>query len=235
MRIFAPLFACTALLVASPCGADDSDAAMMKACPGLAAWAAKHHPAGGESTEQRDAHRQFSQPALRQDLIARSASDQKARQAYIIAGMRDEAASKAVQAVDADNLSWLKAQVAAHGFPTTEQVGEVGVMNAFLLVQHADTDHAFQAMVLKQMQAQPAGGIPKSDIAMLTDRVLRAQGRPQRYGSQFGQKKDGSWVLQPTEDLDHLERRRAAMDLMPMADYRCVMRAAYAPARKPAA
>lgn len=57
---------------------------------------------------------------------------------------------------------------------------------------------------------------------MLTDRMLLAQGKPQRYGSQF-LIKDGVPTLHPTEDRVGLDARRAAMGLAPIADYACVL------------
>ncbi|WP_426701945.1 DUF6624 domain-containing protein [Rhodanobacter sp. Col0626] len=46
---------------------------------------------------------------------------------------------------------------------------------------------------------------------MLTDRVLRNQGKPQLYASQFMLAKDGSLVPEPTMDLARVDERRAMM------------------------
>lgn len=94
-----------------------------------------------------------------------------------------------------------------------------GANQAWLLVQHADADPAFQERVLVLMQAAVAEGEASgSDLAYLTDRVRRAQGKPQVYGTQF-QEVDGVLQLQPVEDLAQLDARRAAVGLESMAAY----------------
>lgn len=219
-----------ALLLPATVRADD-DADLMKACPGLAGWAAMH-PHVDEANAREDAGRRVTDPALRRELAARGEADQRARDTALAAGMRDPVANKAMLVVDADNLAWLKAVVARQGFPTPEAVGAQGVANAWLLVQHADRDPAFQAAVLKTLESRLAGsGVRKADVAMLTDRVLLAQGKLQRYGSQFKPSQDGSPVSEPTEDMAHVDQRRASMDLMPLADYRCMLHFSYAPAQ----
>lgn len=231
-----PLFALLVAVLLLPLAAhaDEIDPALTKACPGLAAWAATH-PHHGEEAAQQDAGRVVTDPTLRDELAQRSAADQKARNAAIDSGHRDKAANLAVSAVDADNRAWLKGVVASQGFPTVDAVGMKGVADAWLLVQHADPDPAFQAAVLKTLQSRLAsGGVHKYDVALLTDRVLLAQGKPQRYSTQFALGKDGTLAPQLTEDLAHLAERRAAMDLMPLPVYQCMLRTTYAPVLKPA-
>lgn len=65
------------------------------------------------------------------------------------------------------------------------------------------------------------------DVALLTDRVLRAQGKPQRYGTQFKPGADGSMVLEPTEDEAGLDARRRAVGLPSMAVYKRMLGEAY--------
>lgn len=214
--------------------ADDDDATLMKACPGLATWAASH-PHRRDEAARQDVGRHVADPVLRDALATRAVADQKARDAVVAAGAPNKALVTRLMAVDADNLSWLKGVVDRQGFPTPETVGELGVSNAWLLVQHADSDPAFQAAVLKTLQSRLAdSGVQKADIAMLTDRVLRAQGKPQHYATQFTPGKDGRPILAPVDDLAHVDQRRAAMGLMPLPVYRCVLRVTYAPPVKAA-
>lgn len=209
--------------------ADGGDAALMKACPGLAVWAADH-PRSGKRTVQEDAGKHVGEPALRAELARRSANDQRVRVALIAAGDGNGAPGKEAAAVDSDNLRWLKAVVGKQGLPTVEQVGESGVRDAWLLVQHADSDPAFQASALeKSRPLLAAGEISRREFAMLTDRVLRNQGKRQRYGSQFSPAKDGILEPEPIEDMAHVEQRRAAMDLMPLPVYGCMVRFSLAP------
>ena len=61
---------------------------------------------------------------------------------------------------------------------------------------------------------------------MLTDRVLLHQGKPQLYGTQFGDNGSG---LKPgkMQDPARVDQRRASVGLGPLAEYSCVMRAVY--------
>jgi hypothetical protein len=63
---------------------------------------------------------------------------------------------------------------------------------------------------------------------MLTDRALLAAGKQQRYATQFAIR-NGEQQLSPTEDMDHVDQRRDAVGLPPLADYRCAMRVFYGP------
>jgi hypothetical protein len=208
-------------LLPSLAHADDSDE---KACPGLKEWKAAHpHP-------KVAADAKVDMPELRAELHQHVAADQKAREAMFDAsGAIDPNAMEAMSKVDGDNLRWFKKIVAEHGFPTVAQVGQDGVGDAFLLVQHADIDPAFQASMLAVLETRLAsGGFRKSQFAMLTDRVLIAQGKRQRYGSQYDLEKAGDLKMMPTEDPAHLDARRDKMDLPPIALYECALRASNA-------
>jgi len=225
--VLAPAFIFVSMLLApTHARADEGDDALFQACPGLKDWKAAH-PRDKDAVANTDAKPTL--PELGVDLEKRVDADQKARDAVFAgANAPDERAIPAMLAVDHENLEWLKQLVAKQGFPTVAQVGPKGVGNAFLLVQHADADPGFQASVLEVLQARlGSGGIRKSEVAMLTDRVLVAQGKPQRYGSQYDRGKDGSFKLKPTEDVPHLDERRAAMELPPSALYECALRVSY--------
>jgi hypothetical protein len=65
-------------------------------------------------------------------------------------------------------------------------------------------------------------GIAVSDMALLKDRVLMHQGKPQIYGSQFNSDGD-KWVLYDLEDPRHVDERRRSMHLMPFDMYKCAI------------
>lgn len=227
--------------------ADAADDALARACPGMARWQASERQAHAGQTDAamaaRDAARHLSAPEERAVLLQRMRSDQTAREAAIKAmqspGMRADrrrAVFKHVAKVDGDNLAWLQAETKAHGFPTPAEVGEQGMDAAFLLTQHADSDPAFQASVLKTLAARGKNmGIKTSDYALLTDRVLRAEGKPQRYGTQFTADPAhlGKMTMDPVENPAGLDARRTAMALPPIKDYECALRSVYggAPAK----
>lgn len=223
----------TAQAHAAPNALDDAAA---KACPGEQAWEAAQKAAGAHSSfgpgaEKRDAARHPTDPTLRAELLRRETEDQNVRTTVIHAGTKATAAQwSAVQNVDRDNHDWLKTYIAAHGVPGVSQVGEIGVHSVWTLVQHADADPAFQAHMLDLFKPMLASGqINPSDYALLEDRVLLKQGKPQLYGSQFqgDPSHPSTFKPQPVQDPAHLDERRAKMGLMPLADYECVMQVFY--------
>jgi len=163
---------------------------------------------------------------LRRELLDREARDQASQHAAIAAGGAD--AFKDTAPVAKANAQWLKTVIAAKGWPTRSKVGRDGAKAAWLLVQHADQDPAFQAEVLPLIEhAARTGEADRADVALLTDRVLVAQGKPQRYGSQFVRGEDGVMRLRPTEDMPGLDARRSAMGLPSLAEYKAILAESY--------
>ncbi|MEA9655305.1 DUF6624 domain-containing protein [Xanthomonas campestris pv. raphani] len=157
---------------------------------------------------------------LRNELLARVEQDQRVRHAAIAVGGKPEDWVRTAP-VDRDNTAWLKQVIARKGWPGRSLVGEDGANAAWTLVQHADADLAFQEQALKLMEAAlTRRDVAPSEVALLTDRVLVGQNKPQRYGTQFKAEADGSMALRPTEDIAGLEGRRRAVGLPPMAEYR---------------
>ncbi len=174
---------------------------------------------------QKQRAAQMDEP-LRKALLEREARDQAEQHAAIADGGGE--AFKRVAPVAQANAQWLKSVIAEKGWPTRSKVGRDGAKAAWLLVQHADQDPAFQAEVLPLIeQAARAGEADRADVALLTDRVLVAQGKPQRYGSQFVRGEDGAMRLRPTEDMPGLDARRSAMGLPSLADYKAMLAETY--------
>jgi len=182
----------------------------------------------------RDAPRNDARgPDLRSELLARVQEDQAVREA-VAAELRagrvpgSELIAQ-MHATDSANVAWLKGVVAQSGWPMPEQVGADGVNAAFLLLQHADADPAFQERMLPVLDsAYAAGQIDGESVALLTDRVARAKGEPQCYGTQASIV-DGRLVVDPIEDSLHVDERRARMGLLPLARYLQLLDSVYAP------
>ena len=214
---------------------DSDDAQMARQCPGLVAWIQAKK---AEVAAHRKAHppTKPTQPALRTELLKMSDTDQKARGAAIKDGGKRPGLFEAVTKVDARNLPRIKQIDTAQGFPTPAQVGADGMHAAWLLVQHADRDSGFQAHVLEELQGRPDhGGVDAQEYATLTDRVLLAQHKSQRYGTQFDPTgiRDGELKPRPMEDAARVDQRRAAVGLPPLADYECLLRVVYKVPVKP--
>lgn len=228
LRACALVLACGAFALygrAAAIDGDGDDAAMARAlaaCPGAAKAIEGHRP-DPQAGAPRPADAAPSDPALRGELLRMARSDQDARRG----DLSDPEVAKRMAAVDAANLPRLRAIVAERGFPGTAMVGQDGFNAAWLLVQHADADPAFQERILDTLTAR--GDLGGEQLALLTDRVLRAQGKPQRYGSQMQDGGNGRWALQPMDgSRAEVDRRRAALGMMPLADYECMIGEIYA-------
>ncbi len=157
---------------------------------------------------------------LRAELLRRMEKDQAARKARDL---------DAVRAADAENLAWLKQVIAAHGWPGSSLARTDGASAAWLLVQHADRDPAFQRQCLDLVTAAAAQGeASRTDLAYLTDRVLLAGGEPQEYGTQ-ATVRDGRYAPVNLRDPGGVDQRRASVGLPPLAEYLHNMAQAYGP------
>ncbi len=117
-----------------------------------------------------------------------------------------------------DHIAELKKLMAKWGFPGYRKVGGDATAAAINLTQHAKDTGFMNNFLAGLKKAQETGDASKADVAELTDRVLIAEGKKQRYGTMVsvqGKK------IAPTavEDPKNLDKRRAEMGLPPMEDY----------------
>lgn len=201
-----------------------ADSAAAENCAGAKAWYAAHPNETGEALVKRDAARSFTDPQLRAELADRAARDQKARLAMVKASRKDWGPRREVAAIDEDNVKWLFELVRTKGFPTAAQVGEQGVRDAWLLALHADRAPKFQTSLVPAMdQRRVDGELSASDMSRFVDRLLVAQGKPQRFGTQGDPNAaDKHFGLPNAESLRDVEEARRQFDLMPLADYMCL-------------
>jgi hypothetical protein len=169
------------------------------------------------------------------ELFNRVAKDQLTRfqtgiaysRTHWATGLSDAALGYAHRIVSLDrcgvseaNTAWLKTQLKAHGWYAIDTFGKEADQAAFLLVQHADRDPAFQAEMLPQLEKLALEGKARpTSYAMLFDRVAVVQKRPQRYGTQGRCTGPGVWEAFESEDPANLDKRRATMSLPPSADF----------------
>jgi hypothetical protein len=194
-------------------------------CPGASAWALEHPAASYSPPSQGDGRSAILEPALLEDLKLRVGRDQTARKRWLVDQGNSELAS-AVDSVDTENVAWLRNLISTKGFPTAAQVGKQGVHLAWLLLQHADQDPKLQNDLLPTLERRfAAGELPANDLARITDRVLMAGNKPQRYGTQFDWFA-GDFSLPEQRTLVEIDAARAKLGLMPLADYVCTLRKA---------
>lgn len=166
--------------------------------------------------------------ALKIELLDRGHRDQAVRDSVFGRGADlDSSAVRLMQQVDIDNTTWLKELVAREGWPTRAKVGAEAANSAFLILQHAVHDPAFQRMMLDTIsQAYQRGDVDGQSYALLYDRVTVQSGGKQRYGSQ-AQIRNGRVVFDPIEDSAKVDSLRASVGLPPLAEYRRVLDSVY--------
>lgn len=215
------LLACAAA-VATPNAASQGADAMLTACPGGQAWLAAEQ--ARHASLRLPPESPPKRPPVRDELLRMQRDDQAARAAFGQGRAPTRAEETVLVDTDARHLRRLKAIIGDGGFPAAADVGRDGVAAAWLLVQHADADPGFQQRILSGLEGLgEADGISGEQVALLTDRVLLAQGKPQRYGSQYQGNPGEPPSMRPVEDPAGLDERRARMHMMPSATYACFL------------
>lgn len=122
--------------------------------------------------------------------------------------------------IDKKNMARLEEIIKQYGWPGRSLVGEEAASAGFLILQHADLTFQKKYFPLVKEGARK-GEVRPGDAAMLEDRILMKEGKKQIYGSvvQSGPETGGKLVLHPIEDDEHVDERRAAVGLMPLAEY----------------
>lgn len=169
--------------------------------------------------------------SVRAELVAMGARDQAAREGLTPERLQDTLFLKEMLRGDSVRTRRLRSIVDRYGWPTEAGAGSEAADAAFLILQHSP-EHEFQSSMLPTLEELTRDGeMPPSQVAMLVDRVLVQEGKPQRYGTQFSIE-DGELVMDPVEDEEHLEERRRAMRLPPLEEYRRLLEEHYdTPAR----
>lgn len=157
---------------------------------------------------------------LREQLIEMRKLDQDAR------ASEDPAL---IAEVERKNRARFKEILASSGWPLRSRVGIAGAGAAWVMAQHADGELAFQKRCLELMRAAfEAKEADGALLAYLIDRVRLGEGKKQLYGTQFETKATGKMVPSPIEDESHVNSRRKALGLVPLAEYAAELRAVYA-------
>jgi hypothetical protein len=168
---------------------------------------------------------------LRKELLCRVAEDQEARKEFMEWQRRKPAAdpkadkeagapaARKMREIDRRNTEWMKGIVDRHGWPGKSLVGDDGAHAAWLLVQHADHDRAFQKRCLALLaEAVKKGEATGANLAYLTDRVRVGDKQKQVYGTQF-KTVDGKLVPESIEDEANVDKRRKEVGLPTLAEY----------------
>jgi hypothetical protein len=155
--------------------------------------------------------------ALRAELEAIHESDQQHRK--LMGSVKTPEEMTALwgkqNLIDAANQTRVEEIIKQYGWPGQTEFGAKAAQAAFLVLQHAALEIQKRHFLTLQ-QAMESGELRKADFALFDDRIRIREGRPQLYGSQVA---NNRMSFQPIEDEVNVDKRRAAMDLQPLAQY----------------
>ena len=112
----------------------------------------------------------------------------------------------------------MKQIIVKYGWPRRTLVGTEAATAAYLIVSHSQ-DLPLQKLSLELMTKLGTTEVENTQIATLTDRILLAEGKKQRYGQMYSFAADGMPILKPIEDEVNVDKRRAKLGLQPLAEY----------------
>jgi len=120
---------------------------------------------------------------------------------------------------DSISLIKVKSMIDKFGWLGTNIVGEDASFIAFMVIINSDDSIGERYLPLMK-EAVKKGTAMKSDLALLEDRVLLAQGKRQIYGSQVQRDfETQKYFVLPLEDPDNVDKRRAEVGLEPISKY----------------
>lgn len=156
--------------------------------------------------------------ALAAELIAMADEDQRVRAELLAEGVLFDGYQPRMAEVHHRHAVRLAAIMSELGWPSRGVVGRKAADAAWLVLQHAIGDPPVMRRGLALLCALPPGEVDPIQLAMLEDRVRTFSGLPQIYGTQFDWDERGEMKPRPIEDEAHVDERRAAIGLPPLAE-----------------
>jgi hypothetical protein len=108
--------------------------------------------------------------------------------------------------------------VELHGWPTVDMVGPEASSAAQVLLQHGTVDRKKRLLPALE-SAVSDGQALASDLAMVQDAILVADGKNQIYGTRIVNGPNGEMMLYPLEEPDLVDERRKMVGLPPLEEY----------------
>ena len=165
--------------------------------------------------------------ALSDTLVQRGVEDQADRDHVARAVTNNDTVFlKRLMVTDSARSVWLREVIRKYGWPGRALVGDSAAKAAWLILQHTQLAGFQEEMLPVLDSAAQRGDMPRQEVALLTDRVRVRQGKGQIYGASFAIK-DGKLVADSIDDIAHVDERRAAIGLPPMAEYARVLGEVY--------
>src|SRR4051812_24269343 len=154
-------------------------------------------------------------PALRAELLALAAEDQRVRAELTADGSLFDGYHPRMAEVHRRNAVRLAEILDRLGWPGKSLVGEDGAAAAWLVLQHAIGDPPLMRRGLALLGGLAPGEVDPARLATLEDRVRAFEGRPQRYGTQYDWDETGQLGPLPIEDPERVDLLRRSVGLGP--------------------
>ncbi len=122
-----------------------------------------------------------------------------------------------LRALHESNADWLSARLDEGFWPSPGEVSPAAIGAFWLIVQHAISRPALMRRV-RDLADPPADPPARLRLALLVDRIAVLEGRLQTYGSQLQWDEAGNLSPAPIGDPAHVDERRLAVGLMPLAE-----------------
>ena len=152
------------------------------------------------------------------ELTAMAAEDQRVRDELLAEGALFDGYQPRMAEVHHRNAVRLATIMSELGWPRRSLVGRKGADAAWLVLQHAIGDPPVMRHGLELLRTLPPGEVDPIQVAMLEDRVRTFSGLPQVYGTQLDWDERREMRPRPIADEAHVDARRAAIGLPPLAE-----------------
>ena len=157
--------------------------------------------------------------ALVEQLLALKRRDLSTRARLLETGVLLDGYSEEMEAVHVENATALETILEDHGWPGVSLVGDEGAEAAWLVAQHAISLPDFQYHCLQWLRRVVAiEDAPPWQEAYLADRIRMNAQRPQIYGTQLDWDAAGEISPWPIEAPAEVDKRRAEVGLLPLAE-----------------
>jgi hypothetical protein len=125
---------------------------------------------------------------------------------------------KIKERINESNLVVIRKLLDTEGWPRKSEAGSAASA-VFLVIQHSNDKTQKRYLSLLE-KAFKAGEADWQDYALMKDRVLVSEKKPQLYGSQLTyDEKTQKYKLYPTADPKNVDKRRAKFGMMPLNIY----------------
>ena len=148
---------------------------------------------------------------ISQEILARCEKDQEMRKRWSESGFNAEFYDAEL---DVENQEYIKKVVEQlGGWPKISEFGEDVPEALWVMVQHVP-DTELQKEMVTAMQQLPAEEVIQKNVAKTIDRIRIREGKRQLYGTSFNIDNNTQVLtVDPIEDEEHIDERRAAMGM----------------------